>query len=323
MGGDNILYINQPQADGSIRFKNMSSAYKLQKPFYSFSSFFFDYNNDGWEDLFVCGYDIRYQTKVASEYTKELMGSKFDSEHFHLFQNTGKGHFIDVTEQTKLDKVSFGMGLNFGDLNNDGYLDIFVGTGTPDYRSQIPNRAFMNIKGKNFKEVTFNYGLGNIQKGHGIGFGDFDNDGDQDIYMVLGGAFEGDNYFNALYQNNLVTPNNWITLKLEGKQSNSCAIGARIKLSGTNPSGIKKEIYLTVGTGGSFGASSLQQEIGIGDINSISVLEIMWPNKSQSIQLVEGLQVNQVYKIIEGDPNASPLKKNGFEYKTQSHSHTH
>jgi hypothetical protein len=120
------------------------------------------------------------------------------------------------------------MGCNFGDLDNDGWLDFYVGTGDPSLSMLIPNRMFRNDGGKRFQEVTSSGGFGHLQKGHGISFADLDNDGDQDIHEEMGGAVSGDVAHNALYLN----PghgNHWITLKLEGVTSNRAAIGARIR----------------------------------------------------------------------------------------------
>ena len=72
------------------------------------------------------------------------------------------------------------MGSNFGDLDNDGWLDFYAGTGDPDLTTLIPNRMFRNADGKAFQEVTSSGGFGHIQKGHGVSFADLDNDGDFD-----------------------------------------------------------------------------------------------------------------------------------------------
>ena len=80
------------------------------------------------------------------------------------------------------------MGCNFGDFDNDGWLDFYAGTGDPDFTTLIPNRAFRNNNGTNFQEVTSSVGMGHLQKGHGVAFADLDNNGSQDIYEVIGGA---------------------------------------------------------------------------------------------------------------------------------------
>ena len=116
-------------------------------------------------------------------------------------------------------------------------------------------RMFRNAAGKRFQDVTTSGGFGHIQKGHGVGFGDFDNDGDQDIYSVMGGAFAGDVYQNVLFEN----PghgNRWITIRLQGRESNRAAIGARIRITVNSRLG-QRHIHSTVNSGGSFGGLEL------------------------------------------------------------------
>jgi len=141
-------------------------------------------------------------------------------------------------------------------------------------------------------------------------FFDYDNDGDQDFYMVIGGALPGDAFQNALFEN----PghgNHWITLKLEGVQTNRAAIGARIKVA-VNMENESRDIYATVTTGGSFGASSLQQEIGLRQATSIRAIEITWPSTGK-IQIFKNAEMDQRLKIREDDPVPIPLKLKRFE----------
>ena len=118
---------------------------------------------------------------------------------------------------------------NYGDLDNDGWLDFYVAPAIPTLSTLIPNRMFRNDGGRRFQDVTTSGGFGHLQKGHGVSFADLDNDGDQDVHVVMGGAYSGDVARNALFLN----PghgNHWITLKLEGVTSNRAAIGARIRV---------------------------------------------------------------------------------------------
>ncbi|MDB9988891.1 CRTAC1 family protein, partial [Flavobacteriaceae bacterium] len=211
-----------------------------------------------------------------------------------LFMNNGDETFSDQSKKYNIDKSLYAMGSNFGDLDNDGWLDFYIGTGSPEFTSVIPNRMFRNSEGKSFEEVTSAGGFGHIQKGHGVGFADLDNDGDQDIYTVLGGAYEGDNYPNICFENP-ISNNNWIILKLEGVESNRSAIGTQLKLDLENG----RSIYYSINTGGSFGANSLQAEIGIGSSKLIDTLTIRWPNsKAQIFKRIEG---NKKYKLVEGE----------------------
>src|SRR6185369_10547919 len=203
LGGPNVLFHNDgPAATNSAghtvwKFSDVARQTGVTEPLYSFSCWFFDYDNDGWEDLFVCGYHIHDVGDVCADY----LGLTTDAERPRLYHNNRDGTFSDVTRQTGLYRVLHGMGANFGDLDNDGYLDFYVGTGDPDLATIIPNRMFRNDSGKRFQDVTASGGFGNLQKGHGVSFGDIDNDGDQDIYENMGGAVSGDVYHNVLYLN--------------------------------------------------------------------------------------------------------------------------
>ncbi len=308
-GQPNVLFRNDGprNADknpkGPWHFTDVAAAAGVTEPIFSFPTWFFDYDNDGWPDIFVAGYALQSVGDVAAEY----LGLPHKSERAHLYHNNHDGTFSDVTKAAHLDKILLAMGSNFGDLDNDGWLDFYLGTGDPDLGTLIPNRMFRNADGKYFQDVTASGGFGHLQKGHAVAFGDIDNDGDQDIYEDMGGAYPGDTARNVLYEN----PghgNHWITLKLEGVQSNRAAIGARIKVTVREKSG-GRVIYKTVGSGGSFGGSPLRQEIGLGQAESIVQVEIFWPRTGRTQQLKE-FAMDHFYKVREGDSTATvwPLK---------------
>jgi hypothetical protein len=228
------------------------------------------------------------------------VGVDHDAELPRLYLNNGDGTFTDATRRQNLDTVLFTMGSNFGDLDNDGFLDFYAGTGAPDLRSLIPNRMFRNDGGEGFTEVTYEGGFGHLQKGHSVAFADFDRDGDQDVYSVMGGAVEGDVFPNALFENP-GTGARWLTLRLHGTTANRSAIGARIEVVARQPSGRQRRIHRTVSTGGSFGAGPLQQTIGLGASVRIDTLRITWPTAAAPTQTVTDLDVNQSLRIVEGE----------------------
>jgi hypothetical protein len=274
------------------RFTDVAKEAGVLEPFRSFSCWFWDYDNDGWEDIAVAGYIIQDAGDIAADY----LGIPHGGERFRLYRNRGDGTFADVTQEVGLFKLLHTMGCNFGDLDNDGWLDFYVGTGDPDFSTLAPNRMFRSDGGKRFQDVTSSGGFGQLQKGHGIAFGDLDNDGDQDIYSVVGGAVNADIYYNQLFLN----PGHggrWLKLKLEGVRSNRDARGARIKVIVKTPSG-ERVLHRTVGSGGSFGASALQQEIGLGDADDISRVEIFWPTTSRT-QTLTGISLDQTYRVRE------------------------
>ena len=84
------------------------------------------------------------------------------------------------------------MGGNVGDIDNDGYLDVYFGTGDPDLGRLEPNRFYHNNGNGTFTDLTEYAGMGHLGKGHGITFADYDQDGDLDVYAPQGGWYHGD-----------------------------------------------------------------------------------------------------------------------------------
>jgi FG-GAP-like repeat/ASPIC and UnbV len=298
------------------RFTDVADAAGVTEPFSTFPCWFFDYNNDGWPDIMVTGYSIQDAGDIAADY----LGLPNSGERAKLYRNNGDGTFADVSQECGVDKVLQTMGCNFGDLDNDGWLDFYVGTGNPNFSTLIPNRMFRNDGGKSFQDVTTSGGFGQLQKGHGIAFGDINNDGEQDIFSVVGGAFEADHYHSQLFAN----PghgNNWLKLKLEGIKTNRAAIGARIKVVVQAGEG-ERAIYRTVGSGASFGAASVRQEIGVGPATVVKRVEIFWPVTGVT-QVVTGLQINQFYQVREGTDQAVKVELKSFKWPTTAAAHHH
>ncbi len=296
----NLLFRNEgPGPGGAWSFRDAAAEAGVEGPPVSFPTWFFDYDNDGWEDLFVSGF-----SGGLADVVLERLGQPHQGQSPRLYRNDRDGTFTDVTAAAGLDRLMVGMGSNFGDLDNDGFLDMYLGTGDPDYRMLIPNLMFRNAAGERFEDVTSSGGFGHLQKGHGVSFGDVDADGDQDLYHVSGGAFEGDTFPNALYLN----PghgNRWLTLRLEGAASNRAAIGARIRVAVAAPEG-EREIHVTVGAGGSFGGSSLQQEIGLGAATAIRSVAVTWPATGETA-VYPDVALDRAYRVREGDAAMTPV----------------
>ena len=127
-----------------------------------------DYDNDGWPDIFATSYD-----RTVEDVVKGLLGKPHGRCSNKLYRNMeGKG-FQDVTKEVGLDMVFAAMGCNFGDFDNDGFLDFYLGTGDPQLSTLVPNRMFRNLGGKRFVEITGSSGTGHLQKGHGVACGDW------------------------------------------------------------------------------------------------------------------------------------------------------
>jgi hypothetical protein len=288
MSGVNFLYHN----NHDNTFTEVAHKAGVLGPGRGFATWFFDYDNDGWPDLFVTS----YFTSVE-ESARTYMGLPHNATSLKLYKNLGDGTFRDVSAEVGLDKVFMPMGANFGDIDNDGFLDIYMGTGNPSYASLVPNVLLHNKGGKSFVDVTASSGTGELHKGHGVAFADLDNDGDEDIIAEVGGATPGDSHALRVFEN----PghgNDWISLKLVGTKTNRGAIGARIKVTVENPGQGTRSIYRTVGSGGSFGASPLQQHIGLGKSARIVDLEVWWPT-SNTRQHFANVGTDQFLEITE------------------------
>jgi hypothetical protein len=281
----------------------------------TFPTWFWDYDNDGWPDIFVCGYALK--SSMAAIAAAEALNRPLpDVSKMYLYHNNHDGTFTNVSHEAGLDKSVFAMGANFGDIDNDGWSDMYLGTGNPDFRSLIPNKMFKNVNGKQFADVTNCARVGNLQKGHGVAFADIDNDGDQDIFIRVGGALPGDGFYNSFYVNPGDSHNNWISVLLEGTKSNRSAIGAHIAVTFTE-NGIKRTVYMDVNSGGSFGANPLRKEIGIGKANIIDELIIKWPTTG-IVQVFKNVAPNQFLKIREGDQQPEKMNLKVIKFKEKN-----
>ncbi|MGK7395293.1 MAG: CRTAC1 family protein [Candidatus Cyclobacteriaceae bacterium M3_2C_046] len=305
--GRNYLFRNEGvDSLGVVQFRDITEKAGLDQETGTFSTWFWDYNQDGWQDILVAEFEFypNSPSTILRNVVNDMVQRESAGGRIHLFRNNKNGTFEDVSTEAGLNKSVYAMGSNFGDFDNDGYQDLYLGTGDPNLYTIIPNRAFLNLRGEKFREITYSANLGHIQKGHAISFGDVDHDGDQDIYAVLGGAFTGDLYPNALFQNQnrLDKPNNWIKIKLEGITSNRAAIGSELYIK-TN---LGQRIYRCINSGSSFGASALRQEIGIGQGIRIDTLKIKWAGTSQE-SLFTNVKVNQFIMIRQGDEKPEPI----------------
>jgi hypothetical protein len=295
--GYSDLFVNNLRDTGRLyrnnrdgTFTEITSAAGIDGPKQGFSCWAWDYDNDGWLDLFATCYD-----RSLEDVVKGLLGEPHGRYSNRLFRNReGKG-FENVTKEAGLDMVFQTMGSNFADFDNDGFLDIYLATGEPNLATLIPNRMFKNVEGKRFAEITGTSGTGHLQKGHGVACGDWDRDGDVDLFVEMGGTTNGDQYHNVLFENP-GQGNNWLTIKLVGEKTNRAAIGARVKLitAGDHP----QTIHRVISSGSSFGANPLLQTIGIGRAQRIAQLEIRWP-ASATTQIFRDIAANQAIEITE------------------------
>ncbi len=315
-GGANRLYRND--RDGT--FTDVAEEAGVTKPAASFPTWFWDFDNDGALDLYVgcssghvgilaldsLGADL---TQLTTE-TRQLQ-EEVDVEMMSLYRGDGQGGFVDVSSEQRLNYPALPMGANFGDLNNDGFLDFYLGTGDIYYSELMPNVMFLNQAGKGFANVTMAGGFGHLQKGHGVSFADLDQDGDQDVYIQMGGAFRGDKFNDALFENPGFG-NHWLGVELIGQRSNRSGIGARIRVDILEDN-IERSVYRHVNSGGSFGCNPLRQTLGLGKAASAARLEIYWPTTDET-QIFHDVAVDQVLRITEGADEYERVDVKAFRF---------
>jgi hypothetical protein len=300
--GDSELFHNNH--DGT--FTDIAKQAGVLGTAHGFGSFAFDYDNDGWPDLFVTSYYMS-----TDETIRTYLGIPHEAATLKLYKNLGNGAFRDMTRETGLDKVFMPMGLNFGDVDNDGFLDIYLGNGDPTFTSIVPHVLLRNDQGKKFVDITASSGTGELHKGHGVSFADIDNDGDVDILTIIGGAVRGDAHQFRLFENP-GNANDWLRVHLVGVKTNRAAIGARIKVTVSNGGQAARSIYRWVSTGGSFGGSPLEQHIGLGPSARIESLEIQWPGPGGATQKFLDVGKDQVIEIKENAPGFTRLVRPKF-----------
>ena len=312
MSGRSFLFRNDGPANPANpdpthwKFTDVTEQAGLARLRFTFPTWFFDYDNDGWLDIFAGG----FATGSNDDYGAFQFGKPNHGAHTFLFRNNHDGTFTEVPQAAGLDRVITVMAANFGDLDNDGWLDVYLGLGDSLYESLLPKRMFRNNQGRNFQDVTTSGGFGNLQKGHGIAFADIENNGNEDVFEELGGAFQGDRFFPVLYHN----PghgNHWVTLELEGVQTNRMAFGARIRVT-FRENGRDRSVYRAVGSMSSFGGNPVRQHIGIGKAKQVREIEIFWPVSGKR-QIFHNVPADRNYHVVESSDRLKPVQWKHFE----------
>jgi hypothetical protein len=295
------LYHNE----GNWRFTEVAKkAGIVQAPHNGFVCFFFDYNNDGWPDILTTS--LAPWEAVAEALKKGYAPANARSVHpdaSRLFRNNGNGTFTDVTYESKLYYPTGTMGAGVADVDNDGYIDLYLGTGDPQISRLEPNRFFRNNGDGTFADLTSFVGFARPgNKGHGVAFIDIDEDGDLDIFAQLGGHYPGDHTYNAFYRNLKGNQNHWLELDLRGVKSNRFAVGAEITVKAGG-----LVAYREVKGGEGFGATNpYRQHFGLGKATRIDSLEIRWP--SGITHKFENLEAGHILAIQEDQPQWTRVK---------------
>lgn len=309
---ENVLWLNQ----GGFRFKNGTNDSGLSGPGFSMGSIFFDYDQDGDPDLYL---------------THDFL------EPNRLYQNDGNGHYIDVAPQLGLDIAAHGMGVDVADVNNDGWLDIYL---------TDLNENFLLVRQPDgrFLDESPTLGTGDAGMGWSTCFVDADMNGLMDLYVINDSRFspfpnrlylqEPSQVFSPIdYRSPLCSSGSGVggtyaDINLDGfpdfivansfpldgnelflnKGNQNHWIGLNLQGSKTNRDAIGTRVLLEYGDGkvqtrevvaGSGYASQYDKTLflGLGEYHEIGQVSIFWPGGET--QIISNLEIDSIHSVVE------------------------
>lgn len=239
---------------------------------------FRDFNNDGYPDI----------AYVA-----------LNNQTFPLYQNTGKGDFVEVTTPSGMRDASMrmaGYGAGLYDFDNDGWKDLFVTRGhvesmpLPGQEIDQYNTVFHNPgKSGTWAALTDEAGLTAAPgaRHRGLAFGDLDGDGRADVVATALGADA------EIWMNRSKNSNHWLDIALRGTKSNRDGIGARIKVVSKS---LTQYNHMTTSVGYA-SSSDGPVHFGLGPDARADLIEIWWP--SGIVQTLHDVGGDEVFKAVE------------------------
>ncbi len=345
-GGKNILYHN----NGDGTFTDVSEKAGMWDTIgtYGLSVVVADLDDDGWPDIYVANdstaatfyqnqkngtfKDVAIESGIAyspdgkpqagmgvavGDFNRDglldIVKTNFAGDTDSLYQNLGDGTFEDHTYLSGLgiNTRYLGWGVAFIDLDNDGWLDIFISNGHVypevdgshlDARYAEHKYVYRNLRNGQFEDVTNQAGPGMTAAvpARGCAMGDYDNDGDMDIVVNCVNAIP------QLLRCDSTIPRNWIKIRVVGKKSNRTGIGARITVTATTApqdvSGLCKQPMRQieeVRSGGSYySQNDLRIHFGLDQAVKADSVEIAWPSGAKDV--LHDLAANHLYVIEEG-----------------------
>ncbi|GAB5399650.1 MAG: hypothetical protein Aureis2KO_12350 [Aureisphaera sp.] len=313
----NKIYKN----NGDGTFTNVTAEIGLiQEEYMSFCASFFDYNNDGWQDIYIANdrhlfTNLMYVNNGDGTYTEvgnatgtdvainamsTAIGDYNNDGWFDIyvtntpegnvfFRNNGDGTFTDVapTNGTLMETVAWGA--VYLDADNDGDLDLYVSSSWTDPDVAL-TAAFYENDGTGNYTIPDNAGFENDEaKSYANAIGDINNDGYPDMVVL---NYEPDDIY--VWKNECPEDYNWMKVKLQGTQSNRQGIGSVIEISAN---GNLQYNYTLCGEG-YLSQSSANEFFGIGDATSVDYIKVTW--LSGIVDIIENPDINSHITIVEG-----------------------
>lgn len=312
------LFLASPIRNASTLLHNVNGkrfevSNLVRRPAGAFTAAFVDINHDGRLDIFEAGFG---DAKSAVE--QAVFGEHPDSHTGHgaVLLQTPEGRF-EIHEEA-FDMPIGTMGASFGDINNDGCYDFYFGKGTPEPWFVLPNLMYLGKSDGTrckieFSNVSMLQSLGNVQKGHGIVFFDFNNDGKQDLYSALGGMWPGDAWTAQLFVNRSRSANTWTKIRLRGRKTNYFGLGATISVRAENRAGQEIVRYYQMDNKTGFGGAPLLAHIGLMDAVRIKDVEVFWPaSRCQAVYKAELERLNLLDEAACTQSAAAPFDSHSW-----------
>jgi tetratricopeptide (TPR) repeat protein len=235
----------------------------------------------------------------------DLTVTNFYGESTTFFRNLGRAAFTDATASIGLAVASrrlLGFGVGLFDADNDGRIDLASANGhvndlRPNYPYRMPAQLLLNGADGRLRDVTDQAGAPwqAPRMGRGLAVGDLDNDGRQDVLILSHNQ-------PLAYLHNRTRGGRFLTLRLEGRQSNRDAVGAKVALV----FGGGKSVAWRVGGGSFQSASDPRIHFGLGENPRIEAVEVAWP--SGRVDRHPGLEADAGYLLREGEDRPKPLE---------------
>lgn len=280
--GDPDLLLSNLERGGPVLFQNVDRkrfepVEDVRPTVPGFMTGFVDINQDGKLDLLYAGLDF------ALPATQMLYFGEGKGRYGGSIWLQQDGRFVRSPEVFGSLQPTGSMGVSYGDLDNDGAYEMYLGTGSPQGGHITPNLLYsgqVDAAGRptgHMESITMLRGFGNFQKGHGIVFFDFDNDGDQDVYSALGGRWPGDGWPNQLFVNESTSNHEWTQIRLRGRASNHFGVGAKLVLTAERAGGGKLVRHARMDNKTGFGSAPYLTYFGLFDAVKIESVDVTWP----------------------------------------------
>ena len=239
----------------------------------------------------------------------DLVVTNYYGESTTFFQNLGRHAFADHTAAIGLaaqSRYRLGFGVALPDVNNDGRLDLMTANGhihdgRPQFPFAMPLQLFLGGERGGLTDVTTRAGapFAVALIGRGLATGDLDNDGRVDAVVVA------QNSPLVYLHNRSAQVGHFLTLQLEGRESNRGGVGAEVTIQ----AGGRRQVAQRVGGGSYQSAGDPRLHFGLGEATVVDALDVRWP--SGRVDHFDKLAGDTGYLLREGDPRAAPLK--GFK----------